>query len=377
MHGKTPPRRFLYLVTDAFGGHGGIALYNRDMLTALSEFPGCKEIVAIPRMMPNAAEPLPANVTYMTDAVGGKWRYMLATLRAILRSRNFDVIVCGHINLLPLAYICSLLTRSRVVLLIYGIDAWKANINPVVNWLLPRVDRVISISNITASRFLSWSKLNTSRLTLHPNAIHTEWYAPGDRSDRLLKRYGLKGKKILMTMGRLVSAERHKGFDEVLEILPRLIRRDANLMYLVVGGGNDKKRLEEKAIALGIRDHVVFTDLIPEKEKSDYFRLADVYVMPSRGEGFGFVFLEAMACGIPVIGSRLDGSREALRDGELGDLVDPANSDELENAIVEGLRRQRGVVPTGLHYFSYKNFKARTLTLFGEVIGTKTSHMVL
>src|SRR5439155_2564410 len=96
-----------------------------------------------------------------------------------------------------------------------------------------------------------------------------------------------------------------------------------NVVYVVCGEGPDRSRLERKAVGLGVRDRVVFTGFIPEALKADYYRLADAYVMPSRGEGFGIVFLEAMACGIPVMGSRLDGSREALLDGELGVLVNP------------------------------------------------------
>ena len=77
---------------------------------------------------------------------------------------------------------------------------------------------------------------------------------------------------------------------------------------------------------------VTFTSVVPEAEKADHYRLADAFVMPGRGEGFGIVYLEAMACGIPVLGSRLDAGREALRQGELGILVDPDDRDALGRA---------------------------------------------
>ena len=76
---------------------------------------------------------------------------------------------------------------------------------------------------------------------------------------------------------------------------------------------------------MGLSDRVIFTGYIPESEKIAHYNLADVYVMPSTGEGFGIVLLEAVACGVPVVGSRVDGSREALLDGQLGRLVDPGN----------------------------------------------------
>ena len=113
-----------------------------------------------------------------------------------------------------------------------------------------------------------------------------------------------------------------KGFDQVMDILPQIRQEIPNIAYLIVGDGSDRSRLEEKAKLMGIADNVVFAGRISESEKADHYRLADVYVMPSHG-GFGIVFLEAMACGIPVIGSKVDGSCEALKHGELGILVDP------------------------------------------------------
>lgn len=76
-------------------------------------------------------------------------------------------------------------------------------------------------------------------------------------------------------------------------------------------------------------ERVIFAGRIAEKEKAEHYRLADVYVMPSSGEGFGIVYLEALACGIPVIGSKIDGSRDALREGQLGLLVNPTGPAEL------------------------------------------------
>jgi glycosyltransferase involved in cell wall biosynthesis len=127
----------------------------------------------------------------------------------------------------------------------------------------------------------------------------------------------------------LAAQERYKGFDEVIEIMPQLVRRFSTLKYLIVGDGPDRPRLEAKARTLGVSQHVVFAGYVPESDKVAYYNLADAYVMPSFGEGFGIVLIEAVACGIPVIGSRVDGSREALLDGQLGRLVDPRNQEEL------------------------------------------------
>src|SRR5262249_19742155 len=111
---------------------------------------------------------------------------------------------------------------------------------------------------------------------------------------------------------------------------------------------------------------VVFAGRVPEAEKADHYRLADVFVMPGRQEGFGFVFLEAMASGIPVVASNLDGSREAVLYGQLGELADPDDRQALKAAIRRALRRPRQI-PDGLAFFSYENFRKRLENIVGSL----------
>jgi asparagine synthase (glutamine-hydrolysing) len=360
--------RMLSFVTDAFGGHGGIALYNRDLLSALCSYPGAIGVVALPRHMPNPPEPMPDNLAFVRSGLGGKLRFMGAAWRILRDDRGFDVVVCGHINLMPLARFASWRMRVPLLLVIYGIDAWQPTPNRIANALTRRATWVASISEITARRFRAWSDAPGQCVVVLPNAIHTEWYGPGERSPVLLDRYGIAGKTILMTVGRLVSAERYKGFDEVLEVLPALAESIPDIRYVIVGDGSDRARLQEKAHTLGIASRVVFTGNIAESEKADHYRLADAYVMPSRGEGFGFVLLEAMACGVPVIASAVDGGREAVRDGTLGRLVEPTNRADLIAAVHEALRQPHGVVPDGLDHYSFANFEARTHALIGRIL---------
>src|SRR5436309_7609073 len=117
-------------------------------------------------------------------------------------------------------------------------------------------------------------------------------------------------------------------------------------------------RLETKANALGLAEHVLFTGYIPESEKADHYRLADAFVMPGHGEGFGIVYLEAMACGIPVVASKADASREAVLHGQIGVLADPGNPQEIRAAIKEALIRPRQFRKE-LEYFSFERFVER------------------
>lgn len=360
--------RVLALLTDAFGGHGGIAVYNRDMLTALCSHPLISEVVALPRSISNPLGPLPQGLTHVTGAANGPVAYLAALCRTVVGSRGFNLILCGHINLMPLARLVGAILRAPVILEIYGIDAWQPTTRALVSRSARSAMVVISISGYTRDRFLSWAGVPEDRVLLLPNAIHLDAYGVGDRPGYLLDRYGLRGRRILMTFGRLVSKERAKGFDEVLDILPELRRTHPDLAYVIAGDGPDRDRLEARVRALGIKEHVVFTGRVDEAEKADLYRMCDLYVMPSRGEGFGFVFLEAMACGIPVIASRVDGSRDAVRDGLLGPMVDPDDAEALRDAVLAGLEASREV-PEGLAHFGFPAFTQRVHRIVDEITG--------
>ena len=348
--------RVLLLCTDAYGGHGGIALYNRDLAEALAARPDCEEVIVVPRVIRTKPRDIPPKVTFLAEAARGPIQYMRAIARA--RRARPDLVICGHVNLLPVA---CMIARNPV-LMVYGIEAWKS-FPARSKHLLHRCAAIVSISEITRDRLLGWSRYK-GKTHLLPNAIHAENYGIRPKPSDLVEQYGLEGKRVLLTVGRLESEERYKGFDEVLETLPNL---PGDVVYVIAGTGNDRPRLEEKAARLGIEQRVVFTGFFPDEGKLDLYSLADVYVMPSRGEGFGFVFLEALASGVPTIGSRQDGGREALLQGELGLLVDPSNAAEIEAAIRELLNRKERVIPSRLEYFSFQNFVARTAAIVDDV----------
>jgi glycosyltransferase involved in cell wall biosynthesis len=200
-----------------------------------------------------------------------------------------------------------------------------------------------------------------------PNAIHTDDFFQGPRDPTIEARLGVAGRKVIMTLGRMAADEQYKGFDEVLDVMPRLVRKRPELVYLAAGDGSDRPRLETKAHELGVADHVVFTGHLCEREKASFYRLADVYVMPSSGEGFGFVVLEALACGIPVVASAVDGTREAVRGGRLGRIVDPKDADALERAILDALATPKAI-PVGFEYFSFANFQIRLRSALAKII---------
>ena len=288
------------------------------------------------------------------------------------------MILCAHINLLPAALLARRICRGRLYLIVHGIDAWQPTRDPIANACVRKIDDFISVSSITRRRFLQWSGLRQDQGVVLPNCVDLSAFTPGTKSPELLKRYGLEDRTIMLTVGRLASEERYKGFDELIKILPRLEKAIPNIAYLIVGEGRDRPRLEQKARDFGVADRVVFAGYVSEAEKADHYRLADVYVMPSSGEGFGIVILEALACGIPVIGSKTDGSRDALRNGKLGIVVNPTNLSEIETAVLDVLQKRRrrnsrnGVSEDDtVDYFSKTRFEDRVHNLMGTLAGSK------
>jgi asparagine synthase (glutamine-hydrolysing) len=361
-------RRILFLATDAFGGIGGIARFNRDFAEAICQHSEVGEVLLVPRMMPNQPEPTPPNLTLAFGASHGRPSYLLSFLRHLWNGSSFDLVVCGHINLLPLARVARWLTHAPQLLITHGIEAWTPP--PGRPWacrLARRPGYVASVSSYTLERLRSWTRLPGDVGTVFPNTFVPGTFAPGPKPSYLLDRHGLAGRPVLLTVGRMAAQERYKGFDEVLDLMPRLKAAVPGLAYVVVGDGNDRPRLERKAADLGIAGEVIFTGYVPEAEKADHYRLADAYVMPSRGEGFGIVFLEALACGIPVLGSRLDGGRDALLDGRLGRLVDPNDPEETLEGILETLKLPRGKVPADLDTLAFPAFVERVHHLIDRV----------
>jgi glycosyltransferase involved in cell wall biosynthesis len=350
--------RFLVLATDVFGGTGGIAQYTRDVVAALASYPDTKNVTVIPRVIARALEQPPQGVIYLTSAAGSKRRFVATVLRTAARRPHADWIICGHINLLPVAHAAALLSGARVMLLTYGIEVWAPK-GRVVRALISRTDAIASISTLTMEMMRRWIPLRSETSFLLPNAIDLSKYVPGPRNTELANRWSLDGRRVLLTVGRMEAREQAKGFDEILEIMPRLAKEFPDIVYIAVGDGSDRVRLQSKAQTIGVADRSIFPGYVSESDKLDYYNLADVFVMPSRLEGFGYVFLEALAMGRPVIASDVDGSREAVRTGDWGLLVDPAKPDDLVAAIRSALTHPMVPDRRELELFSWPNFERR------------------
>jgi phosphatidyl-myo-inositol dimannoside synthase len=365
-------RRSLVLVSDAFGGRGGIALYNRNLLQALCAYPSMERVVAIPRVISYKMEEMPDNLDYRTDAIGGLLKFIHTCVRIALSESRFDLIICGHLHLLPFARMLGIFYRCPVIPIVYGVEAWTPTSHKSVNRLCRELKTFISIRHYTAQRLIEWAKPSRQSYYYLPNCIDESKYGIMPRNPALMGKYNLNGKCVILTTGRLdnIEVESNKGFDEVIEVLPELRKKIPNLVYLILGDGADIGRLKVKAKSLGVDDMVIFTGYVQDVEKADHYRLADVFAMPGRNPKFDrypyrFVFLEALACGIPVVGAKLEDSWDLNDpDSQLIIQVDPNSKEEILQGILAALSQPKGVLPEGIERFYYGRFMYK----FHEII---------
>lgn len=346
------------LLTDAYGGFGGIAVYNRDLIEAMCAHPAVDRVRAFPRKITRELEAMPHSLDYRREASRGTGAFLGALAGDIVTGARPSLIYCAHINLMPVAVALRMRWRVPILLGLYGVECWRPTGRQLTDVAARSIDGAYAISRITRSRFAAWSGVDEKRIVLLPNAVRLERYGMAAPSEDGCRKLGLVGRTVILTLGRLVSEERAKGFDEVLDVLPKLRERIPDIRYVIAGDGEYRPALEAKVARLRLQDNVVFAGRVSEAEKVELYRAANAFVMPSSGEGFGFVFLEAMACGIACVASSVDGSADAVQDGKLGAIVDPKDRDALLAAILEAIAKPRAI-PEGLKHFAFPAFCER------------------
>jgi phosphatidylinositol alpha-1,6-mannosyltransferase len=232
------------------------------------------------------------------------------------------------------------LLSLKVIIAAHGNDIIKKK-SAYRGWLFRRTfnrsHAAVAVSRYTAEA-LADQGVHRHKVVFIPNGVDTSVFRPQEKSADLIRRYGLQGKKVLMTLARLVP---RKGQDQVIRALPEVSDAVPEAVYLIAGRGRYEKELRTLARSVGVQDHVIFAGFVAPDELVAHYNLADIYIMPSREiardgsvEGFGITFLEANACGVPVIGGRSGGIPDAVVDGETGLLVNPLDSGDIAAAIV-------------------------------------------
>jgi phosphatidylinositol alpha-1,6-mannosyltransferase len=220
--------------------------------------------------------------------------------------------------------------RRPYAIFLHGIEAWHP-LPPSGRRTLDGAALLIANSHHTAARVRDANpgvgEIHVCPLALDPDTIGIAAAA----EERSLRG---RGAPLVLMVGRLVAAERYKGHDQVLEAWPAVRARVPAARLCIVGGGDDQERLTGKAAALGLADAVEFTGFVSDEERAALYERAWVFAMPSQGEGFGLVYLEAMARQLPCIGSRQDAAQEIVQDGVTGYLVDQPDISSLAGRLI-------------------------------------------
>ncbi|WP_242038079.1 glycosyltransferase [Tolypothrix sp. FACHB-123] len=275
----------------------------------------------------------------------GKWNQTLRTLAfaSQILGHGFwqrpSLIISSHLNFTVAAYLLKQLTGIPYWAVAHGVDAWNIT-NPALKTALFHADRILAVSEYTRDRLLKEQNLDPAKISLLPNTFDDSKFRIKPKPEKLLQRYGLQAEQpIILTVARLDIQERYKGYDQILLALPEIRRHIPNVHYLIVGKGSDRTRIQQLITQLNLQDCVTLTGFIADEELCDHYNLCDVFAMPSKGEGFGIVYLEALACGKPTLGGNQDGAIDALAHGELGALVDPDDVEAISKTLIQILQR--------------------------------------
>ena len=223
--------------------------------------------------------------------------------------------------------------KVKYAVTVHGVDVWGLKSAPRIAGL-KGADKIISVSKYTAERLGRELPGVVEKLTVIPNVVDANRFKISNKPASLLSRYNLAGNKIILTVSRLSSEEGYKGYDKIIASLPSILEKVPGAKYILVGGGSDEERIRMYIKKLNLTDSVIMAGRVSDEELPDFYNLADVFAMPSTGEGFGIVFIEATASGIPVVAGNKDGSTDAVLCGRTGILINPEKTEEISSAII-------------------------------------------
>lgn len=361
--------KVLFLTLHTFSLTGGIEKVSKTFAKTLDDLKVSGQIKSyrVLSMYDNLADQKYIPQDKFKGYKGNRYAFGLA---AVSKGIKADTLIISHIHLLLFAGIVKKLKPNiRIVLFAHGIEIW----NPVSNWkkqLLNKTE-IWAVSQYTARQIMIEHGTQPSQIKVLNNSLDPFFKISNQASkpSSLLNKYSINsGQKVLLTICRLSSAEQYKGYDLVIKSLRQVIKIYPDLVYILVGKADatESSRLNILIEESGLKNNIILTGFITDQELNLHYQLADVFIMPSKAEGFGLVFIEAAAHGCTIIGGNADGSPDALLNGQLGILIDPTSQAEIETAILTAL-------PKGKENFN----KKRCLEKFGyEVYKRKVAGLL-
>jgi phosphatidylinositol alpha-1,6-mannosyltransferase len=351
---------------EIFASEGGISRIMRLYIKALDQHDvdGQIDVVALVD---------PQEDTCRMEALGlsSEWGYFACgrqRLRfcweVLRRSRGADRVICGHINQLPVVAFARLFRpRMKCYLVAHGIEVWRPY-SWFQRWALRQTDLIFCVSDYTRRqirRFLP--ELAQSRLTLLPNTFDPKLASRGAAERATAKDAG----PTILVVSRLSREDSYKGIDCMIEAMPGILAILPRATLRIVGGGDDRGRLKLLARRLGVESQVHFMGFIDDAMLQAEYRACDLFALPSAREGFGLVYLEAMAHGKSCLVAQSGGAPEVV-DESVGAVIGYGNIDQIVWALCDLVRNPRSVraIKSRLDYYSYAEFSIRLKQLLAK-----------
>jgi phosphatidyl-myo-inositol dimannoside synthase len=268
----------------------------------------------------------------MHGAGGGRGAFLAAAAAVSLRCSPATDIVCSHLHLAPAA-VLQAWRGARVTAVLCGVEAWVPLRKPEA-WALERAD-LVAISQHTVTRFKNANPAFAAAAVAvcHPGVPDLPSQPnPPDLPDQPDPPGLSSFAPPALIVARMSANERYKGHDELLDVWPALLARKPDARLIVAGDGTDRQRLERRAASLGLSHAVTFVGRVGDDELAALYEQCRFLVMPSRDEGFGLVFLEAMRAGKACVGAN-GAAAEIIRHGVTGLIVEPGTPDDLAAAV--------------------------------------------
>ena len=266
-----------------------------------------------------------------TGAARGKARFAATALRTARRRPK--LVVAAHPNLAPIVRAMHVLApRMKSIVCTHGVEVWEP-LSAMRRRSLRAASLVLAPSRATADFVASLQNVPEKKIRVLPWGLDPDFDLK-IANDKIAKPpENFPSGRVILTVGRWLATERYKGMDTLIQALPRLLLSWPELELALVGSGDDREWLEQIAKKSGVGRHVHFLANVSQAELSACYAAAEIFALPSRGEGFGFVYLEAMARAKPVIGGAHGGAPEVIQDGVTGYLVQHGDPTQLATSL--------------------------------------------
>ena len=311
------------------------------------------------------------------------------TIKVLLlnRKHNIQVIHCGQVLSSGVTgWIMKKLFNIPYIIYVYGSETYRFGNNKyllkLIEEFLMKADKIIPNSQFTMEEFMALD-IPEEKFQIITPGVDTERFQPSTPNFDLVNKYQLQKKKVLLTVARL---DERKGHDKVIEAIARLKKEIPNIVYLIVGKGRELKRLKALVRKYKIKENIRFCGYVPDEDLSKYYNCCDLFILLNRQtsddeqlagdyEGFGIVFLEASACGKPVIAGNFGGIRDAVEDDKSGYIIDGNDMTIITTTIKKLLLNDFNKIQLGkygrervVEFFAWKKISKELNTISNSII---------